>query len=78
VTTFLSVVKDKFDGTCILPDYEKTAANVTSRGGGDFSPSFYEVNIRCYGKVSAIHITAEFSPPLGTPLNLVLSMNLRK
>ena len=78
VKTFLRVAKDDFGGSCTLPANENTEAKLRSSGSGDFSSSFYEVDIPCSGKVASIHITAEFSPPLGTPLNLVLALHLNR
>lgn len=80
VKTFMSVVAKSFGGKCGIPEYTKTEAIVTQRGSGDFSSTFYEVTIPCPGNngLAAVVITAEFSPPLGTPLDLVLSLRYRR
>ena len=80
VKTFMSVVAMNFGGKCELPDYQKTQAAFTQNGSGDFSSSWYGIAIPCEGSngLAAIRINAEFSPPLGTPLNLDLSLQYRK
>lgn len=80
VKTFMSVVTKNFGGKCFIPDHAKTEAVTTRRGSGDFSSTFYEVTIPCPGAngLAAVMITAEFSPPLGTPLDLVLSLRYRR
>ncbi len=80
VKMFMSVVAKDFGGSCGLPDPSKTEAILTQRGGGDFSSSSYEVTIPCPGKngLAAVKITAEFSPPEGTPLDLVLSLQYKQ
>ena len=80
VKTFMSVVAKDFGGKCNLPDYTKTEAKLTQRGGGDFSSSSYEVSITCPGNkgLAAVQITVEFSPPLREPLNLILSLQYKK
>ncbi len=80
VKTFLAVVAKEFGGTCTLPEYAKTEAKLTQIGSGDFSSSFYEIAIPCQGKegLAGVQITAEFSPPLGTPLNLVLALRYQR
>ena len=80
VKTFMSVVAKDFGGKCSIPDYTKTEAKLTQRGGGDFSSSSYEVTIPCPGTrgLATVQITVEFSPPLGEPLNLILSLQYRK
>ena len=80
VKTFMSAVATNFGGKCDLPDYSNTQARLTQRGGGDFSSSFYDIAVPCAGSngLAAIQINAEFSPPLGTPLNLDLSLRYRK
>jgi hypothetical protein len=80
VKTFMSVVAKDFGGKCSIPDYTKTEAKFTQRGGGDFSLSSYEVNISCPGNkgLAAVQITVEFSPGVGEPLNLILSLRYRK
>lgn len=76
VVTFLKVVKDDFGGTCAVPDPSKTLARARYVGSGDFSSAFFTVDIKCSGSVAAIHITTEFSPPRGTPLNLTLALDM--
>jgi hypothetical protein len=80
VRRFISVAANAFGGRCSIPDYAKTEAVITQRGSGDFSSTFYEVTIPCPGDngLAALVITAEFSPPLGTPLDLVLSLRYRR
>jgi|GEM_PF-3114498 len=80
VKTFMSVVKKDLGGKCSIPDHTKTEAVITQRGSGDFSSTLYEVTIPCPGDngLAAVVITAEFSPPLGTPLDLILSLRYRR
>ena len=80
VKTFMSVVSKDFGGKCSVPEFTKTEAKLTQVGAGDFSSSFYELTIPCPGNngLAAVQLTVEFSPPLGTPLNLVLSLQYRR
>jgi hypothetical protein len=80
VKTFMSVVAKNFGGKCSIPDHTKTEARLTQIGSGDFSSSFYEVNLPCPGDngLTGVQITVEFSPPLGRPLNLLLSLQYRQ
>jgi hypothetical protein len=80
VKTFMSVVAKNFGGKCSIPDHTKTEARLTQIGSGDFSSSFYEVNLPCPGDngLAGVQITVEFSPPLGRPLNLLLSLQYRQ
>lgn len=80
VTAFISTVGKDFGGKCSIPDHTKTEAVITQRGSGDSSSTFYEVTIPCPGDdgLAAVVITAEFSPPLGTPLDLILSLRYRR
>jgi hypothetical protein len=80
VKTFMSVVAKDFGGKCSMPDHAKVQAVTTQRGSGDFSSTFYEVTVPCPGDngLIAMVITAEFSPPLGTPLDLILSLRYRR
>ena len=74
VKAFMSVAAKDFGGRCRMPDPAGTQAITTQSGSGDFSSTFYEVTIPCPGDngLAAVVITAEFSPPLGVPLDLVL------
>ena len=80
VKTFVSIVATNFGGRCELPDYQKTEARLTQRGTGDFSSLLYDIAVPCTGinGLAAIQINVEFSPPLGTPLNLDMSLRYRK
>ncbi|NLT21992.1 MAG: hypothetical protein GXX82_02985 [Syntrophorhabdus sp.] len=80
VRAFMSAVAKDFGGKCSIPDHTKTEAVITQRGSGDFSSTFYEVTIPCPGDngLTVVVITAEFSPPLGTPLDLILSLRYRR
>lgn len=80
VKTFMSVLEKDFDGKCSVPDYTQMNARLKQVGSGDFTSSFYEVSIPCTGKngLAGIQITVEFSPPLGTPLNLLLSLQFKR
>jgi hypothetical protein len=80
VKAFMSMAARDFGGKCSIPDHTKTEAVITQRGSGDFSSTFYEVTIPCPGGdgLAAVVITAEFSPPLGTPLDLILSLRYRR
>lgn len=80
VKTFMSVVATNLGGRCELPEYQKTQAKLTQNGRGDFSSSRYDITVPCAGSngLAAIRINVEFSPPLGTPLNLDLSLQYRK
>lgn len=77
VKLFMSAVAKDFGGKCSSPDYTKTPALLVEQGpGGDFSSSFYDLTISCPGNngLAAVKIKVEFSPPLGTPLDLLLSL----
>jgi hypothetical protein len=80
VKMFLAVAAREFGGVCAAPDTAKTEATATQRGGGDFSSAFYQIDIPCPGRngLAAVQITAEFSPPRGQPLDLVLSLRFRQ
>lgn len=80
VKAFLAVAARDFGGKCAIPDYAKTEAKLTQLGSGDFSSTFYEVTVPCPGKngLAGVVITVEFSPPLGTPLDLALSLRYRR
>lgn len=80
VKTFMSMTARDFGGKCRFPDYARTEASTTQAGSGDFSSTFYEIVIPCPGVdgLSAVVITAEFSPPLGTPLDLALTLRYRR
>jgi hypothetical protein len=79
VKTFMSVVEKSFGGKCSIPDFTKTEATLTQIGSGDFSSSYYDIIIPCPGDngLVGVQINVEFSPPLGSPLNLVLSLQYR-
>ena len=80
VKSFLSVVEKELSGKCQVLDAGNVMAKLNQKGSGDFSSSFYEVSIPCSGKdgLDALQITAEFSPPLGTPLNLLLAIHFKR
>lgn len=80
VKTFMAATVKDFGGKCKAPDHDKTQASVTQVGSGDFSSTFYEIVIPCPGMdgLTAVAITAEFSPPLGTPLDLALTLRYRR
>lgn len=77
-----SLMSTEVTAACPLPAPEALMATMVCNGGGDFSSCYYDIKIECTAGqpvgLKALTIKAEFSPPMGSPLNLDLGLSYKQ
>jgi hypothetical protein len=79
---FKSFYTSEIAAQCALPANNALPAQLVCHGGGDFSSCYYSITIVCNASESvglkALNIKVEFSPPMGSPLNLDLGLSYKE